>query len=138
MVEDVRETNKAIAIRLFTDVFDRHDLDAADVHLAPDVVFHNAGKVIHGVGGWKAFAGEWIGGFPDTRMTVDFAMAEGDRVLIHWQAEGTHEGVFFGRPATGRRLVTSGLSLFRLSSGRIEEIWDQTEFLGEAQPFSIS
>ena len=127
-----------MAIRLFTEVFGGHDPDAADAYLAPDVVFHNAGKQLQGLEAWKAFAREWIGGFPDTDMMVDFAMAEEDRVLIHWRAEGTHRGEFFGSAATGRRLATSGLSLFRMSGGRIEEIWDQTEVFGDVQGFTIS
>lgn len=135
---DAQATNKATAIRLFTEVFGGHDVDAADAYLAAGVVFHNGGKQLRGPEGWKVFAKDWIEGFPDTQMVVDFAMAEDDRVLIHWRAEGTHRGEFFGRSPTGRRLTVSGLTLFRFSSGKIEEMWDQTEAFGEVEAFTIT
>lgn len=137
MAGDVLEANKATAIRFYTQVFGGHDPDIAADYLVPDVVFHVAGRRLDGAGEWKAFAAEWVRGFPDTEMEVDFAMAEDDRVLIHWRATGTHEGEFHGRAPTGRRLAASGVVLFRLAGGRIEEIWDQTEVFGDAEPFTI-
>jgi steroid delta-isomerase-like uncharacterized protein len=138
MTNEALETNKAVATQLFIDVFDHHDLGAADAFLSPDVVFHNAGTDIRGVEGWKAFARDWLIGFPNTRVTIDFVMAEDDQVLYHWRAEGTHTGEFRGRPATGRHLTASGLSLCRLESGKIREIWDETEAFGEFERLTIT
>jgi predicted ester cyclase len=138
MSDDPRETNKETATRLFLEVFDHKDLDAADGLLAPDVVFHNAGTDIVGIAGWKAWAAEWLTGFPDTRATVDFVMAEADRVLYHWRAEGTHTGEFRGRAATGRKIAASGLTLCRVVGGRVVEVWDETEAFGEFEALTVS
>jgi hypothetical protein len=44
-------------------------------------------------------------GFPDIRYTVDGVVAEGDKVLVWWTGEGTHEGPFLGfAPRRGQRL----------------------------------
>ncbi len=51
-------------------------------------------------------------GSTDLSVRIDFAMAEEDRVLLHWRATGTHTGVFRGTPATGRSVSASGLILF--------------------------
>jgi steroid delta-isomerase-like uncharacterized protein len=138
MTEATSESNKAAAIRLYEAAFTHRNVDLADELLAPDVVFHSAGTEIRGRDGWKAFVGEWLEGFPDARLNVDFAMAEGDRVLLHWRAEGTHTGDFRGTPATGRTVSASGLNLFRLSSGQIEEIWDQPAAFGDLQALTVT
>ncbi len=65
-------------------------------------------------------------------------MAEEDRVLLHWQAEGTHQGAFRGTPATGRRVSASGLTLIRISAGKIEEMWDEVEAFGTLQPLTVT
>ena len=138
MSEPTPESNKDIAIRLYRETFDNHDLGIADKLLAPGFIFHNAGSEIRGREGWRAFAGDWLTGFPDLGLTVDFAMAEDDRVLLHWRGGGTHTGEFRGTPATGGRISASGLTLFRLSSGRIEEMWDETEAFGELQALAVT
>ena len=132
------ESNKGIAIRLYCETFDNHDLGIADDLLAPGFVFHDAGSEFRGREGWKAFAGDWLTGFPDLSLDVDFAMAEEDRVLLHWRGEGTHTGEFRGVPGTGRRISASGLTLFRFSSGKIEEMWDEVEAFGELQALTVT
>ncbi len=129
---------KDIAIRLYRETFNNHDLGIADDLLAPDFVFHNAGSEIRGREGWRAIAGGWLTGFPDLSLTVDFAMADNDRVLLHWRAEGTHTGDFRGVPATGQLVAAAGLTLFRVSSGKIEEMWDETEAFGKMQAFTVT
>jgi len=138
MGEPIPESNKGIAIRLYRETFNNHDLGIADDLLAPDLVFRNAGSEIRGCEGWRAFAGGWLTGFPDVSLTVDFAMADDDRVLLHWRAEGTHTGEFRGVPATGRRVTASGLTLLRVSSGKIAEMWDETEAFGELQALIVT
>jgi steroid delta-isomerase-like uncharacterized protein len=138
MAEPTPESIKNIAIRLYSEVFKNHNVGIADDLLAQNVVFHNAGSEIQGRDGWKTFVGGWLAGFPDLSLTVDFAMADDDRVLLHWRATGTHQGDFRGTPATGRRVSASGLTLFRFSSGKIEEMWDEVEAFGELQTLTVA
>ncbi len=42
--------------------------------------------------------------FPDRTDTIDLMIADGDRVGIRFRIQGTHEGNFFGIPATGRSI----------------------------------
>lgn len=138
MAQHMPTTNKELAIRLFVEVFDHHDLSAVDGLLGPGFVFHNAATDIHGPAGWKAFAAEWINGFSDLHVVVDFAIAEDDRVLLHWRAEGTHTGEFRGTPATGRRISASGLTLMRFSDGEIFEMWDETAAFGRLESLTVT
>jgi steroid delta-isomerase-like uncharacterized protein len=137
MAPQSAESNKAAAVRLYVETLDRHNPDVARELISESLVFHDAADEIRGRDGWMRFVGEWLTGFPDLRLTIDFSIAEQDRVLLHWRAQGTHTGPFRGRPATGRRIAASGLTLFRFSSGRIEEMWDEVAAFGELQTLTF-
>lgn len=138
MAKQGLESIKDIAADFIRETYNNHNLGLADDVLVPNFAFHNAGKEIRGRDAWKQHVEEWLTGFPDLRVTIGFTMAEGDRVLLHWQAEGTHQGEFRGTLATGRRVLASGLTLFRISSGKIEEMWDEVEAFGTLQPLTVT
>jgi len=58
--------------------------------------------------------------------------AKGDKVLIRWTNSGTNSGTnrgsLFGYNPTGKQYVATGLDLFRISNGKIMEIWQQFNF----------
>ncbi len=59
--------------------------------------------------------------FPDIKYTVQEMIAEGDKVMAYWTAEGTHKAEYRGFPATGKPINYRGFDLYRLASGRIVE-----------------
>jgi steroid delta-isomerase-like uncharacterized protein len=132
------ETNRNAAVRLYRETFGNRNLAVADELLAANFVFHNAGLEIQGLDGWKAFAEGWLDGFPDLDISVDFSIADDERVLLHWKGHGTHGGRFRGVPATERIVSVSGLTLFRFAFGKIEEMWDQVAAFGEFQSLRVS
>ena len=75
---------------------------------------------------------------PDLRMTVNHMVAEKDMVAVYWTASGTntHEGMGF--PATGKKIKTSGMTLFRFKAGKIIEewsVWDELSVLKQTGLF---
>jgi steroid delta-isomerase-like uncharacterized protein len=68
--------------------------------------------------------------FPDLQVTVDQIVVEEDLVAVAWTAEGTHEGEFYGIPATGRTARWEGLDLMRFACGEIVEVWIAADALG--------
>lgn len=48
---------------------------------------------------------------------------EGDQVMIHWRAHGTHRGTFMDILATGKIGEVSGVSIYRFANKRIREVW---------------
>ena len=42
-------------------------------------------------------------------------------LVKHWNFAGTHSGVFFGIPATGKKVSLDGVTLVRMSKGKIAE-----------------
>ena len=65
--------------------------------------------------------------FPDFAVEVTEVLAEGDRVMVRWKATGTHQGDFFGIPATGAPVEFTGISLFTFSGDRIARQWVQSD-----------
>jgi predicted ester cyclase len=59
--------------------------------------------------------------FPGLKETVGVVVAEGDLVAVAGTASGTHEGAFYGVPATGKTAGREGLDLMRFTCGKISE-----------------
>jgi predicted ester cyclase len=61
--------------------------------------------------------------FPDLRLRVDEVLTEGDRVSFLWTLNGTNDGPFADREATGIKVEFSGMNLERVAGGTIVEHW---------------
>jgi steroid delta-isomerase-like uncharacterized protein len=71
--------------------------------------------------------------FPDLRRPIEDLVADGDKVVARWVSVGTHRGDFQGIPPTGKRIVTSGITIFRVEDGKIVEEWSESDMLGMLQ-----
>jgi len=81
---------------------------------------------------FRAFAKHMREAFPDFRVKIEDAIAENDRVVLRWHANMTHSGKFLSYPATGKKVDISGITIFRISKGKIVagwDKWDQLELL---------
>ena len=70
------------------------------------------------------------GAFPDTRITIEDQVAEGDRVVTRWTARGTHQGDLMGIPPSGASGEIGGVTINRISGGKIAETWGSYDLLG--------
>jgi predicted ester cyclase len=68
--------------------------------------------------------------FPDVHFTVNLEIAEDDLVAVHWSYVATNTGPFLGRPATGKAVTDTGVTIFRIEDGRIAEMWMVQDSLG--------
>jgi steroid delta-isomerase-like uncharacterized protein len=71
--------------------------------------------------------------FPDTRMTIEDEIAEGDKVVIRWTIRGTHKGEYMGIAPTGKEVTVTGISVYRIERGKIVEDWSNNDMLGMLQ-----
>ena len=77
--------------------------------------------------------------FPDIHFEVLHVLAEGDHVLIHWTASGTHTerlATITGEtiPPTRRRATVSGALLTEVREGKVVRLWgyfDQLSILAQ-------
>lgn len=71
--------------------------------------------------------------FPDTKVTVENQIAEGDYVFSRITYDGTHKDEFQGIMASNKKVKTSGMSIQHIVDGKIIEEWDQMDSLGMMQ-----
>lgn len=129
------EENKAIVRRLNEDVWNRGDLAVIDQLLADEFTTTVVGapEPIRGREGFKHFVGMYRSAFPDMNLRIDEQVAEGDVVVTRWTATGTHEGELMGIAPTGRQSTVSGITINRLSGGKIVEGFGLFDQLGLLQ-----
>jgi ketosteroid isomerase-like protein len=68
---------------------------------------------------------------------IERMIAEGDQVMVHWVGHGVQRDEYFGIPATNRPVVLSGIYIFRIADGKIVEVWNLWDQIGELQQLGI-
>src|ERR671911_690646 len=134
------EQNKAVVRREVEELYNyTGNLDAAEEIYAPDYVSHEptSGEV-RGIEGAKQFAATYREAFPDLENTIEDMVAEGDEVVVRFKARGTHQGETeaFG-PPTGERMEITGITIKRLSEGKVVEAWTNFDALGMMQQLGV-
>lgn len=127
------ESNKDIVRRYYA-LVNANRLAALGEVLSPDFVIRTAPPdEDDGVAGLTANLAAAHAGLPDFELVVDDLLAEGDLVAVRTTIRGTHEGVFFGAPPTGRTIETTANDLWRVADGHLVEVWHVEDILGVMQ-----
>jgi steroid delta-isomerase-like uncharacterized protein len=124
------EENKALVRRFVEVVQNQHDLAALDQFFSPHFVDHGGMTDPPNREGSRALMGALIAAFPDCHFTIHQQLAEGDRVMTYKTCHGTHEGTFFGVPATGKAVSFHVIDIFSVADGQITGHWLVTDLLG--------
>ena len=127
------EADKALVHRFHLEMLVEGKLDLIDKLIAPDFVAHVPGlpaDFSRGPDGVRKWFTALRAGLSGLFVNHYDTIAEGDRVLIRWDGGGTHSGSLFGVPASGQRIVITGLDLFRIARGKIAELWQEADYLG--------
>jgi steroid delta-isomerase-like uncharacterized protein len=132
------EENKALVRRQLEEVFNKHNPGAVDQFFGPDYVNHSAlPGMPNDRDGLKASVSGFLSAFPDLKVTSDFQVAEGDKVVMRYTATGTHTGELMGMPATGKRVHMTGISIARVAGGKIVEEWNEADMMGMMQQLGV-
>jgi steroid delta-isomerase-like uncharacterized protein len=118
----VRERNKAIARRTFSEVLSDGHFERAGELYAPDFVNHGLHRDAS-LAEDQAAARGWKQAFPDLNFTLEKVIAEGDTVAVLWVGRGTNTGEGNGLPATGRKGALRGVTIWRIVDGKIHDEW---------------
>ena len=79
--------------------------------------------------GWAGFMQAFTMGFPDSQISIESCIAEGDRVVTRWTLAGTHLGTFQGIAPTGQPVRFHGIEFNRVVNGRFVEHWSMFDNL---------
>jgi steroid delta-isomerase-like uncharacterized protein len=125
---DTAQQRKAVARRVFDEIFNQGRFELADEIYAKDFVNHGVSRDV-GLKEDQDAARGWKAAFPDLKMTVEMMIAEGNLVTVLWRGEGTNTGEGNGLPATGKRLTGRGITIWRIEGGKIREEWSEFDQL---------
>ncbi len=132
----LQEKNKAIARRVFDEIFNQNKFEVADEIYAKDFVNHGMHRDI-GLKEDQEAARGWKAAFPDMKMTVVKMVAEGDFVTVLWTAAGTNTGAGNGLPATGKKAEGRGITIWRVEKGKLKEEWTAADRLQMMQQLGL-
>jgi len=132
------EQNKAVVRRFFEEGLSKTNNAVFDELLDPAFSLHGAPPGLPpGPAGLKLLVGMFRTAFPDYRDTLEEVMAEGDKVVARWTFRGTQQGDFQGVRPTGKEVVMTGISIFRLAGNKITDDWTVFDLLGLMQQLGV-
>ncbi len=124
------ETNKALVRRAIDEIWNQRLREQIEIFLAPSYLFHVIPTDVAGIEGYNALLDSFLTGIPDLQFQIEDMIAEGDKVVVPITYTGTHLGMLFGIPATGRKIVFTGTCIYRIADGQIVEEWNCADHLG--------
>jgi predicted ester cyclase len=113
--------------RLAVDAFERfNDVENREGFFEaydPGVVLHGYPAELQGIEGLRAFYVALWEAFPDTRLTIEDLLVDGDRAALRYRMSGTHRALYLGIAPTGLRFDVEGIMVLRIAGGRVAEEW---------------
>ena len=106
------EANKAVVLNFEEQVWNQRNPGKMGEFFSTNHVFHGPGMTID-FQGHQHMVAHFQSAFPDGVNSSDDMVAEGDKVVQRWTFRGTHREPFQGMPATGKKVVLTGLALWR-------------------------
>ncbi len=133
------EENRTLVSRYLREVWSLGNTDKLEEFVASDYVYHGSYDLhrSHGKEGLLQRVEALRTGLPGFRCSVDELFSVDDRVVVRFTASGVHSGVFLGVKPTGRQVRLSGITIFRLSRGKIAEEWTNWSALGVLQQLGV-
>ena len=112
--------NKALLRRAWDEVYGQGRPDSVEESVLDDVIAHEPDRELRGIEEFKRYLATYLAAFPDTGVTIEDVIAEGDKVVSRYTVRGTHTGTTedYG-PPTGRQIVTEGITIYHFSGGKI-------------------
>lgn len=133
------DENKALVSRIATDIWNRGDLDATSDVMVANAQYHGP-HMPKGIGdreNWRQAIAMYRSAFPDSHVTFEELIGTGNTVVGRWSATATHTGQLPGVAPTGKRITIGGITIYRLSGGKIVEAWEQLDMLGMWQQLGV-
>ena len=128
------ETHKDF-FKQFVQFINTADENLAQQLISPAAKFHVPcqPEPLQGPKGYLMIISMMRSGFADIQWTLEDMITEGDKVAVRFTMRGTHNGEFFGVPATGKVIGVQAMNFYRLANEQIIEEHGQPDMLGLLQ-----
>ncbi len=132
------EESKALVNR-YVEAFNTANFTLFEAVFDYDVVDHNPPpKQGPGLSGIKQTFQMMDAAFPNSHLTVEDVIADGDRVAVRMTIRATHQGEFRGVAPTGKPIAMTRISIFRVANGKIVEWWHNEDILGMLRQLGLA
>jgi steroid delta-isomerase-like uncharacterized protein len=123
-----QEINKAVARRVFDEIFNEGKFAVANEIYAKDFVNHGLHRNFNldedqAAARWEKQVA------PDLKMTVDLMVVQEDFATVVWTARGTNTARIGWLPATGAKFEERGITVWRIIDGKIHDEWTSFDLL---------
>lgn len=119
------EANKAL-VREFVAIGNARQFDRLADVVAADFNRHSQatpGLIIDNRDAFRDFMEQDVQAFPDSQVTIQQMVAEGDRVAVWATYSGTQRGPMGSFPPSGKHMAIDFGAVFRIDNGLIAELW---------------
>lgn len=121
---------KAVAEKMMAEL-NKRNIEGVLAHCAANARFHGWGPLPLEGAGYRQAMTEILAAFPDARFTVLDVVADGDKVVVRHQLEGTHTGLAFqGIARTNLKIVVPATVTFHIQNGKATELWLNADMFG--------
>lgn len=124
------EENRRLIERFIEEFWNQGHLEILDEIIARDCI---AWDQPLGPEGFKQVFVTVRNAFPDLHFRIEDMVTEHDKVSVRFVEQGTHQGEWFGIPATGNTINVPGIAIFRIADGKIVHQWSYNDFGSEMQ-----
>jgi steroid delta-isomerase-like uncharacterized protein len=131
------DTNKALVQRYYHEVLNQRNLALLDRLCAATFRSYLPDRSSVTVEQYKQAVALSLAAFPDLQVVLHDQIAEGDKVVTRWSAQGSHQGMFAGLPATGKAVTVSAIHIHRVTADRLVEHWEAIDLLGLLQQLGV-
>jgi steroid delta-isomerase-like uncharacterized protein len=98
----------------------RRDVAALAADYADDALVESPSSAFqHGRDAIRAVYEHWFKAFPDLEFDQEELIVDGPKAAVVARVRGTHRGVFFGAPPTGRRLECEAVFVYTVRENKI-------------------
>jgi steroid delta-isomerase-like uncharacterized protein len=129
----------SISRRLIEEVWNNRRLDVVNDLIASNYVSHDPNTPDFGKGpeAYKRLVSLYTTAFPDLRITIEDTVSEEYKVVISWNASGTHKGDLQGTRPTNKKISVEGITISRHANGKLLESRVSWDALGMMQQLGI-
>ena len=127
------EENKVLSRRAWEEIVNQQNLDAIDEIYTADCVWHQPDQDLQGSEQAWQFLVMYLSAFPDTHVSVEDVIAEGDKVVTRIRLRGTHRAELMGMAPTEKPIEVKGITIHRIEGDKIVEQWQSHDDLGLMQ-----
>jgi predicted ester cyclase len=130
--EQLERDNKKLITTLIYEVVNNEKFELVDTLMSDSLVEHDALQQ-PGNTPKEAFISAVLSfkkGFPDSKMYIDYQIADGEFVVPRWHMLGKHTGPFMNINPQGKSVHVTGMFFDRVINGKVVETWAEYNLIG--------